>query len=73
MLSNVIHVMWLDGRDKNIEIWSNLRAFHDKYHVAPINTINNFLSRSKEPFRNDICIVSRLPIEFGKTDKKGEN
>ncbi len=58
-MKSIILVTWKNGTQ---EAYSTLTGFLVKHHVAPINTINNYISRKGDPFICDECIIQKIKI-----------
>tara|TARA_B100001287_G_C22686610_1_gene534259 strand:- start:31951 stop:32160 length:210 start_codon:yes stop_codon:yes gene_type:complete len=56
----VILVKW---KKTNLEeVYPTLTSFLASHPIAPIDTINNYLSRKKENFETEDCIIKKLEI-----------
>lgn len=64
----VIIVKWLATDE--IEVFPTLTSFLDKHPIAPIDTINNYISRKKQVFECEQCLVTK--IEINRKNKKNE-
>ena len=45
-----------------LEVYSSLKIFCDSYHQYSYNTLNNHLSKLKQPYENFSVKVERLPL-----------
>jgi len=57
----IILVKWLDTGVE--EVYPTLTSLIEKHKIAPIDTINNYLSRKKENYTCDKCIIKKLEIK----------
>jgi hypothetical protein len=55
----IILITWKNG---NQEVFPTLTGFLVKHHVAPINTINNYISRRNKPYICEECIIQKIKI-----------
>jgi hypothetical protein len=55
----VIIVTWSDDRQ---EAYPTLTSLLAKHEIAPINTINNYISRKGVPYTCDKCIIQKIKI-----------
>lgn len=62
----VILVKWSDNDQE--EVYPTLTSFLSKHPIAPIDTINNYLSRKKEIFKCESCTIKKLEINRLKND-----
>lgn len=56
----IILVTWKNN-DKQ-EVYPTLTSLLDAHNIAPINTINNYISRKKEIFECDQCKIEKIKI-----------
>lgn len=58
----VLLVHW-KNRDKDpIEVFSNLKLFCESYPGYSYNTLNNYLSKAKVPYENEVVRVERKEL-----------
>jgi hypothetical protein len=55
----VILVYWKNKKDNPFEVFSNLKVFCESYPSYSYNTLNNYLSKGRKAFENDIVHVER--------------
>ena len=55
----IILITWKDGTQ---QVYATLTSFLAEHSVAPINTINNYISRKNEAFICDQCIIQKFKI-----------
>jgi hypothetical protein len=55
-----ILVTWSDGRQ---EIYPTLTGLLAEHSIAPINTINNYISRKNTAFTNSDCIIQKIKVK----------
>ena len=55
-----ILITWKNGEQ---QIYPTLTKFVGDHNVAPINTINNHISRKKQPFVCDECTIQKIEIK----------
>lgn len=55
----IILILWKDGK---LEVYPTLTGFLVDHHVAPINTINNYITRKGVPFECEQCTIIKLKI-----------
>lgn len=60
-MKHVIIVNWI--KEKKTEAYPTLTSFLAQHPVAPINTINNYISRKRVPYMNTKCIIEKLEIK----------
>ncbi len=53
---------WKTKPDCPVEVFSNLKLLCQSYPQYNYNTLNNYLSKAKTAYENDIIKVERLPI-----------
>ena len=56
------YAILITWKDSSQEIFPTLTGFLAKHSIAPINTINNYISRKGEPFICDECIIQKIKI-----------
>lgn len=58
----VILIHWKIRRGCPIEVFSNLKLLCQSYPQYNYNTLNNYLSKAKTAYENDMVKVERLPV-----------
>jgi hypothetical protein len=58
----VILVYWKTRSTETFEVFSNLKHFISSYPEYSYNTLNNYLSKEKKPYENEIVRVERMPV-----------
>ncbi len=58
----VILMHWKSKAGSPVEVFSNLKLLCQSYPQYNYNTLNNYLSKAKTAYENDIIKVERLPI-----------
>jgi hypothetical protein len=58
----VLLVHWKDRVDNAFEIFSNLMLFCESYPQYKYNTLNNYLSKAKVAFENEVVKVERKSV-----------
>jgi hypothetical protein len=58
----VVLMHWKTRPDCPVEVFSNLKLLCQSYPQYNYNTLNNYLSKAKTAYENDIIKVERLPI-----------
>ncbi len=58
----IILVYWKNKQNNPFEVFSNLKNFCASYPQYNYNTLNNYLSKEKKPFENEVVRVERKPV-----------
>ncbi|MBO9634961.1 MAG: hypothetical protein J7578_17760 [Chitinophagaceae bacterium] len=58
----VILAYWKFRDKDNFEVFSNLKHFTASYPQYSYNTLNNYLSKGKKPFENEVLRIERMAV-----------
>jgi hypothetical protein len=58
----VVLVHWKDQREEPHEVFSNLKVFSASYPAYSYHTLNNYLSKRRLPFEDDVVRVERKEL-----------
>lgn len=58
----VIIAYWKNQKDNPFEVFSNLKIFCQQYPSYSYNTLNNYLSKDKKAYENEVVRVERKPL-----------
>lgn len=58
-MKRVVVMNWKAQTENPIEVYSNLKILCESHPVFNYNTLNNYLSKSKIPYENDVVRIER--------------
>ena len=61
-MKRVVVATWKNREGNAIEIFSNLKILCDTYPGYSYNTLNNYLSKAKEPYENNAVRIERIQV-----------
>ncbi len=61
---------WKSQAENPIEVYSNLKILCESHPVFNYNTLNNYLSKSKIPYENDVVRIERKVVHTGPIKKR---
>lgn len=53
---------WKSQAENSIEVYSNLKILCESHPMFNYNTLNNYLSKSKIPYENDVVRIERKVV-----------
>jgi len=61
---------WKSQTENPIEVYSNLKILCESHPVFKYNTLNNYLSKSKIPYENDVVRIERKVVHTKPVKKR---
>lgn len=59
-MKNIILITWKDTGEQ--QVYPTLTKFNKAYKIAPLETINNYISRKKMPYECGSCKIEKKKI-----------
>lgn len=61
-MKRVVVMNWKAQAENPIEVYSNLKILCESHPMFNYNTLNNYLSKSKIPYENDVVRIERKVV-----------
>lgn len=69
-MKRVVVMNWKSQAENPIEVYSNLKILCESHPVFNYNTLNNYLSKSKIPYENDVVRIERKIVHTEPVKKR---
>jgi hypothetical protein len=69
-MNRVIIISWKNLAQNSIEVYSNLKLFCESHPAFNYNTLNNYLSKDKIPYENELVRIERKVVHTASAKKR---
>lgn len=69
-MKRVVVMSWKSQTENPIEVYSNLKILCESHPSFNYNTLNNYLSKSKIPYENDVVRIERKVVHTEPNKKR---